>query len=89
MGEHEYMKSIPRDPRITLLLVLLFALLVVYIVWTRDPIGFVVLALFVAFIALPAVVILVGLRREGRGLRDFLSPHDDEDASHVRVFDSF
>ncbi len=75
------MRLIPRDPRFTLLLVILFALLVAYIIWTRDPIGYVILALFVLFIALPAAVILVALRREGRGLRDILTPREDEDAS--------
>jgi hypothetical protein len=83
------MRLIPRDPRFTLLLVVLFALLAIYIIWRRDPIGYVILALLVLFIALPAVVIFVGLRREGRRLRDILTPSEDEDAARDRDSSSY
>ncbi len=55
--------QVPSSPRLTLALLALWALLAIYVVWTGDALGYVILALAGLFIFLPALVIWLGTRR--------------------------
>lgn len=68
--------QVPSDRRWTVVLLILWLLLAGYIVWTRDPLGFVILILFGIFIALPALVLWIGARRAGTDAPDELPGRD-------------
>jgi Flp pilus assembly protein TadB len=55
--------QMPRNPQLTIALLALWLLLAVYIVWTRNPLGYIILALIGVFVLLPALIIWLGTRR--------------------------
>lgn len=60
---------VPVDRRWTVALLVLGLLLAVYIVWSGDPIGYVILVLIAIFAVLPALILYLGNRREAGGAR--------------------
>ncbi len=66
----------PRDPRWTAALLALWLLLAVYIIWTRNTLGFIILALVGVFVFLPALVIWLGTRRASQHAGDADSDSD-------------
>ncbi len=71
--------QVPRDPRLTVVLLALWLLLAVYIVWTRNALGYAILALVGIFVFLPALVIWLGARRASQHAGD-ADPHSDGNA---------
>ncbi len=69
-----------RSPRLTLALLTLWALLAVYIIWTRDTLGYIILALVGLFVFLPALVVWLGAR-SGRQSADNAHMGRDDDAA--------
>jgi hypothetical protein len=53
-----YPRGLPGDPRITILLGLLFVALFIYVVINGDTFGYVVFGVLAVFILLPAIVLL-------------------------------
>jgi hypothetical protein len=62
----------PGDPRLTALLLVLWLALAVYIVWTRNTLGYIILALVGLFVLLPALIIWLAARRAGQRPADEL-----------------
>ncbi len=50
---------------LTILLLALWALLAIYVVWTGNTLGYIILALFALFVFLPALVVWLGARVSG------------------------
>jgi Flp pilus assembly protein TadB len=80
--------QLPPNPRLTLALLALWLLLAAYIVWTRNTLGYVILALVFIFVFLPALLIWLGTRRASQRTNDDLpgmdgdeSPRDDAEDS--------
>jgi lipid-A-disaccharide synthase-like uncharacterized protein len=71
--------QVPRDPRWTVALLALWLVLAVYIIWTRDAIGIIILALVGLFVFLPALVIWLGTKRASQHADD-ADPHADGNA---------
>lgn len=57
--------QVPADRRWTVALLVLGLLLAIYIVWSGDPIGYVILVLVGIFAVLPALILYLGNRRSG------------------------
>jgi hypothetical protein len=51
---------------LTALLLVLWLALAVYIVWTRNTLGYIILALVAFFVLLPALIIWLAARRSGQ-----------------------
>lgn len=71
--------QVPRDPRLTVALLALWLLLAVYIVWTRNALGYVILVLVGIFVFLPALVIWLGARHASQHAGD-ADPRSDGNA---------
>jgi len=62
--------QVPRDPRWTVALLALWLVLAIYIIWTRDALGIIILALVGLFVFLPALVIWLGTKRASQHAGD-------------------
>lgn len=71
--------QIPSNRAWTAALVVLWLLLAIYILWARDPLGYVILILVGIFAVLPALVVWIASRRSQRSGGDALSGEDRED----------
>jgi hypothetical protein len=58
------------------MLVILWVLLAIYIIATRDPIGYVILALVTVFLGLPALVLYLGNRGRAPSEHETGPDHD-------------
>jgi hypothetical protein len=56
-------RLVPSNPWLTVALLALLLAVALYMIFTRDALGYVLLALLVVFVGLPALVLFAGNRR--------------------------
>lgn len=71
----------PRNSPLTLALLVLWVILAIYIVWTGNTLGYIILALVSLFVFLPALVLWLAMRRASMAEPgNDQEPPDDETA---------